>query len=891
MRARAFLIAAVVLGLLAVSFHGSVASAATPSASVGIGVARPSPQAAVTPAAADASWTLLGTQSPPRDGHGFVYDSKADRYILFGGAISGTVFTNSTWSYDYANNTWTNITPVVSPSPRVGAGMVYDSRADRVILFGGTTAPAVDSNETWTFDYANDTWTRQTPGPAPPARIVPAIAYDAGADRTILFGGANETGPLSDTWAYDAGTDRWTVLSVTSPGSIYAASMAYAPSAGRDILFGGLGLSGSTPVFEFKTRAFDYTNVTWTDLNPPSHPTARAASAFSFDSAADRAILFGGTASFTPGATFNDTWVYSYSLNAWTNVTPASSPSPRLFSVMDYDVAANRTVLFGGATANGIPYNDAWSFRYAAGLPDAPRNLVAPPGAGRVTLAWRAPLTDGGSPITNYTIYRGTASGGESLLVEVANVLTFDDTAVTAGTTYFYEVAAVTAIGEGPRSNEVSATPPTSASAPQNLAAVAGNAQVVLTWDAPASDGGSAITGYDVYRGTTSGGETLLAGLGVVLTYTDTAVTNGVTYYYEVSAVNGVGAGPKSNEVSATPATVPSAPQNLAAAAGDGQVALTWQAPSSDGGTAVTGYRLYRGSFAGTETLLATLGVALSYTDMGLTNGHAYYYQVSATNAVGEGSRSNEVSATPVSSATVPSAPQSLVATAGNAQVVLTWQAPVSDGGAAITGFKIYRGTSSGSEAVLTTVGSVLTYTDSTVTNGVTYYYQVSAVNREGEGSKSYEAHATPAAPVVDTTPPSVTITSPANNSVLTATTVTVLGSASDNAAVAKIELSTDGTHWSQASGTTSWSGSLTLVEGANTIYARATDTSNNVRVVTVTVTVQTAGPTPQAMDPLLLAGIGAVIVIAALAAAFVVWRRRKKALPPPPPPPPPPEP
>src|SRR3989440_336768 len=105
--------------------------------------------------------------------------------------------------------------------------------------------------------------------------------------------------------------------------------------------------------------------------------------------------------------------------------------------------------------------------------------------------------------------------------------------------------------------------PPTPPSAPQNLAATAGNAQVGLTWQAPGSNGGSPITNYRVYRGTSSNGETLLATIGNVLTYTDTAVTNGVTYYYQVSAVNGVGEGPRSNEASATPSPPPPPPPDF----------------------------------------------------------------------------------------------------------------------------------------------------------------------------------------------------------------------------------------------------------------------------------------------------------------------------------------
>ncbi len=93
----------------------------------------------------------------------------------------------------------------------------------------------------------------------------------------------------------------------------------------------------------------------------------------------------------------------------------------------------------------------------------------------------------------------------------------------------------------------------TAPSAPQNFIAVSGDGYVNLTWDAPVSDGGSPIAGYDIYRGTTSGAETYLGGTGNVLFYNDTSVTNDITYYYKVSAENGIGEGSQSNELMARP--------------------------------------------------------------------------------------------------------------------------------------------------------------------------------------------------------------------------------------------------------------------------------------------------------------------------------------------------
>lgn len=94
---------------------------------------------------------------------------------------------------------------------------------------------------------------------------------------------------------------------------------------------------------------------------------------------------------------------------------------------------------------------------------------------------------------------------------------------------------------------------PTTPGAPTGLGATPGNTQNVLAWTAPASNGGSGITGYKVYRSTTTGTETLLTTIGNVLTYTDTGLTNATQYFYKVAAVNGVGTGTLSSEASGTP--------------------------------------------------------------------------------------------------------------------------------------------------------------------------------------------------------------------------------------------------------------------------------------------------------------------------------------------------
>ena len=98
--------------------------------------------------------------------------------------------------------------------------------------------------------------------------------------------------------------------------------------------------------------------------------------------------------------------------------------------------------------------------------------------------------------------------------------------------------------------------------------------------------------------------------------------------------------------------TAPGPPTLLSASAGSGGISLRWAAPASDGGSPITGFRVYRGIGNGSSALIADLGLVDSYTDAGTTAGTTYSYAVSAVNAVGEGPLSNPISATATGPAT-----------------------------------------------------------------------------------------------------------------------------------------------------------------------------------------------------------------------------------------------
>ncbi len=137
-------------------------------------------------------------------------------------------------------------------------------------------------------------------------------------------------------------------------------------------------------------------------------------------------------------------------------------------------------------------------------------------------------------------------------------------------------------------------------SAPLNLQAAWDDSYVNISWEQPLSDGGFPVTKYRIYRGTTSGGETYLAENPWFRYFNDTTVVNGVRYYYRVSAVNGVGEGPQSNEAASIPTAVPGPPTDLSAVLSGADlenVTIQWKRSEDDGHgqSSVVGYRVFRG--------------------------------------------------------------------------------------------------------------------------------------------------------------------------------------------------------------------------------------------------------------------------------------------------------
>jgi hypothetical protein len=380
-------------------------------------------------------------------------------------------------------------------------------------------------------------------------------------------------------------------------------------------------------------------------------------------------------------------------------------------------------------------------------LPVAPTNVSATTVAStsiRFTWADNSDNEDG------FRVYRWSLpDGGKQWVVATTtapDVTTFLDTGLQLSAEYFYFACAYNAAGEACASGApgwLSATTtdglPT---APRTVTASPANTAAQVSWSAPTSDGGIAITAY-VATSFPGGRTCATSGL---TTCGITGLTNGTAYTFTVVARNPRGDGPASTPSSAiTPRTVPGAPTGVTGTPANNSVAVSWSAPASNGGSAVISYTAKvspGGSTCTTSVLTCTIG--------GLINGAAYTFTVTATNVAGPGVPS--AASAVVTPRTVPTAPLTVTATRGTGQAHVSWAAPLSNGGNAIVGYTV---TSSPGGKTCTSAGVSCWVTG--LTNGTAYTFTVMATNNAGTGvASTASAPVTPSAVVVR---PTATVT------------------------------------------------------------------------------------------------------------------------------------
>ena len=571
----------------------------------------------------------------------------------------------------------------------------------------------------------------------------------AGAPTNLIANGGNASATLSWTAPTFLGGAPLTdyLVEVSTDGGATWRTFSHPASTATTITVNGLSngvghvfrVSGITEYGAGDPSTVSIVVVPMTFPDAPTGLTAKVGNGL---------IGLSWTAGFNGGSTVTS-HVVNYRVtgtSVWSTFTP---PAPVTGTSVDVTGLVNGTNYeFQVASTNAVGSSSFSNIASATPVAPAsqPLSLVAVGGNAQVDLSWAAPASDGGSPVTDYQI-QSSVDGGVNWSVvadAVSTATAFTVGGLVNGTTYTFRVAAITSYGLGAWSSPSSPVMPmTVPTAPTELAGVRGDSSVALTWKAPADNGGAAIVDCIVeYRLTTSATwSTFPHAPTAASAITVTGLTNGQSYEFRVKSVNAAGESPASNVAGPlVPMTTASAPLNLLGVFGDTKVTLSWGTPTSNGGGAITDYLVqYREAKVGAPwfTFPHTPSTATSIVVNGLTNGTAYFFRVAAVNPAGNGATALT---TPITPMTIPGAPAGLVATPGNANVVLTWRAPQSDGGGAITNYIVEYKTTSPTAAWVRFPRVASNATTATVTplvNGTFYTFRVTAVNPAGIGPTS----------------------------------------------------------------------------------------------------------------------------------------------------------
>lgn len=486
-----------------------------------------------------------------------------------------------------------------------------------------------------------------------------------------------------------------------------------------------------------------------------------------------------------------------------TSLTNGTSYSIRILAVNSSGDGAASTIYYGTPS----------------GPPAAPSSISAIPGNSLVNLLWGIPSTNGGSPITGYRIDI-SSDGGSTWTTNIANTgntsLSSTIQPLSNGVTYKFRVYALNAKGTSATYVESAAIPAGAPSAPTITSITPASQSLSVVFTVPSSNGGSDITGYKYSTDggiswvTRTDGGTIGSPLVITKISSNTSLTlaNLTTYSVSILAINSAGDGAAATYVSATPDSglrAPSAPTINAITASNVSLSVDFSA-GSNGGATITNYQYSTDNGSTWDTRTAgTTGSPIiisrqSSSNIPLVNGNTYQIKIKALNSVGYGTASTATAAIP---ATVPNAPTGVSGVPSGSSVALSWTTPASNGGNAITGYKVEYSSNSGSTYSSFTDNTFLTSTVLTVTgltNGTSYLFRVSAINDMGMSTASSPSSAVtpvsaPDAPTITTITPtsqtlSVAFTAPASNGGL---------------AVTSYDYSTDdGVTWNAASGTTS---------------------------------------------------------------------------------------
>jgi predicted phage tail protein len=262
-----------------------------------------------------------------------------------------------------------------------------------------------------------------------------------------------------------------------------------------------------------------------------------------------------------------------------------------------------------------------------------------------------------------------------------------------------------------------------------------------LCWDKPWDDGGSTITSYLTEWSRDNGltwsrlSSALKEGCSVEVT----GAVPATSYLLRLSALNAAGTSDFATLQVETPAWVPKAPQSVSASSlSSTSLNLQWQLPSSNGGSAITDYRVEVSSNCSTYTAInRVVSVNLGFKVTGLKAGTKYCFRVAAKNEIGFSTVSSILQVTTVGNA--PLAPTSLSVKAAKTSVTLGWKAPAVTGGSAVRNYVVEYSKNNGVSWLKVT--KAVSTSRSLIVKGLksktSYLFRVTAVNDVGNSPAS----------------------------------------------------------------------------------------------------------------------------------------------------------
>ena len=303
---------------------------------------------------------VLAVQSSPENRYGsrIVFDSSNNDLYLFGGQRN-TVVPNSLdkmWKYSFEINSWEQIPSEISPSARIGHGMVLIPTYNAIFLFGGMLFPNYErDSETWIFNITTQEWIELETISHPLATSDFGIVYNDFDDCVYIWGGYHENGHYDSLWQFNLTSSSWIEIpTFNTPAGRYGHSLIYNQNDTLAYLFGGRVHSLTNTLW-----ALNFTSYNWEPVSVDTKPIERYWHQMVYIEQANQGFLFGGDNEYE----LDDTWEFNFNTKEWNKQFLSISPEARNSFSMVNAISLNKVLLYGGLGEDySAIYGELWEY-------------------------------------------------------------------------------------------------------------------------------------------------------------------------------------------------------------------------------------------------------------------------------------------------------------------------------------------------------------------------------------------------------------------------------------------------------------------------------------------------------------------------------------------------